>query len=125
MSKPPLARTHTNKMYRDVQSYDSRKTEVEYMRSKYMDRVPILVEPRDAQTPSVDKRKYMVHHDLSFGQLMYVIRKRLNMRSEQALFFFAGNSMQSATATIGSVYDRYKDEDGFLYVTYSLENTFG
>ena len=112
-------------MYRDVQSYDARKTEVEYMRSKYMDRVPILVEPRDAHTPSVDKRKYMVHHDLSFGQLMYVIRKRLNMRSEQALFFFAGNSMQSATATIGSVYDRYKDEDGFLYVTYSLENTFG
>lgn len=30
-----------------------------------------------------------------------------------------------AAALMSHVYERYKDEDGFLYVTYSGENTFG
>jgi GABA(A) receptor-associated protein len=26
---------------------------------------------------------------------------------------------------MGHIYEKYKDEDGFLYITYSGENTFG
>lgn len=29
------------------------------------------------------------------------------------------------TESTGSVYKRYKDDDGFLYLTYTAENTFG
>ena len=29
------------------------------------------------------------------------------------------------SATMGSIYDEHKDEDGFLYIAYSGENTFG
>jgi hypothetical protein len=35
-----------------------------------------------------------------------------------AVCFFAG-------AIMSAIYDEKKDEDGFLYVTYSGENTFG
>jgi hypothetical protein len=30
-----------------------------------------------------------------------------------------------AAALMSSVYEDHKDEDGFLYITYSGENTFG
>ena len=30
-----------------------------------------------------------------------------------------------AAALMSEVYDDHKDEDGFLYITYSGENTFG
>ena len=30
-----------------------------------------------------------------------------------------------AAAMMATVYDDHKDEDGFLYITYSGENTFG
>lgn len=30
-----------------------------------------------------------------------------------------------AAAMMSNVYDDHKDEDGFLYITYSGENTFG
>lgn len=29
------------------------------------------------------------------------------------------------SASVGEVYEEHKDEDGFLYVQYSGENTFG
>jgi GABA(A) receptor-associated protein len=34
-------------------------------------------------------------------------------------------SMGSAAGLMSAIYDEHKDEDGFLYVTYSGENTFG
>ena len=96
------------------------------MREKYTDRLPIIVEPKDSKTKTIDKRKYMVQPDLTFGQLMYVIRKRMRVTPEQAFFFFVGSgTLQPAGTTIGSTYDRFADEDGFLYVTYAFENTFG
>lgn len=32
---------------------------------------------------------------------------------------------RAAAALMSSVYEDHKDEDGFLYITYSGENTFG
>jgi len=29
------------------------------------------------------------------------------------------------SATMGAIYEEHKDEDGFLYIAYSGENTFG
>jgi GABA(A) receptor-associated protein len=30
-----------------------------------------------------------------------------------------------AASLLSAIYEEYKDEDGFLYITYSGENTFG
>ena len=35
------------------------------------------------------------------------------------------NFPSCAAAMMSSIYDEHKDEDGFLYFTYSGENTFG
>ena len=56
---------------------------------------------------------------------MYVIRKRLNLDAEKALFFLIQNTIPTSSALISSVYDDNKDDDGYLYVIYSSENTFG
>lgn len=34
-------------------------------------------------------------------------------------------SLADNAATIGELYDEYKDLDGLLYISYSMENTFG
>ena len=113
-------------MYMTTKPLDERMEESRTMRTKYPDRLPIIVEPKDAHTPSIDKRKYMVQPDLTFGHLMYVVRRRLMLRSDQALFFFtSSNQLQPASSTIGSIFDRVHDEDGFLYIVYAFENTFG
>jgi GABA(A) receptor-associated protein len=34
-------------------------------------------------------------------------------------------ALYGAAAMMATVYEDHKDEDGFLYITYSGENTFG
>ena len=38
---------------------------------------------------------------------------------------YGNDSCSFYSATMGSIYDECKDEDGFLYIAYSGENTFG
>lgn len=75
--------------------------------------------------PEIDKKKYLVPYDLTIGQLVYVIRKRINLPPEKAIFIFVNDILPPTAATVSSIYEEHKDEDGFLYVLYSSENTFG
>jgi GABA(A) receptor-associated protein len=70
-------------------------------------------------------RRYLVPADLTVGQFVYVIRKRIKLSPEKAIFIFVGNVLPPTAAMMSSVYEQNKDEDGFLYITYSGENTFG
>jgi GABA(A) receptor-associated protein len=95
--------------------------------SKYPDRRPIICERAHNQPsiPNIDRNKYLVPVDLTVGQFVYVVRQRLKLSSEQALFFNVDGEIPSSTETILNLYERHKDCDNFLYITYMAENTFG
>ncbi|VEL12935.1 unnamed protein product [Protopolystoma xenopodis] len=56
---------------------------------------------------------------------MWIIRKRINLSAEKAVFLFFGKTMPQASATLGQLYEDCRDADGFLYAHYSGENSFG
>jgi GABA(A) receptor-associated protein len=94
---------------------------------KYPDRVPLIIKPSETDRNSypIDKSKYITPRDLMLAQLQQIIRKRIRFPPEKALFLFINNKMYPVTAIVGSLYDSNKDKDGFLYVTYCQESTFG
>jgi GABA(A) receptor-associated protein len=107
-------------------SFAERQNESTKILNKYSDRIPIICEQKlNDNTPLIDKTKYLVPNDITIAQFLYVIRKRMKLSSEKALFICIGNCIPSSTLTVLSAYDQYQDEDGFLYVTYTSENTFG
>ncbi|KAB5591925.1 hypothetical protein CTheo_4658 [Ceratobasidium theobromae] len=75
--------------------------------------------------PTIDKKKYLVPSDLTVGQFVYVIRKRIKLAPEKAIFIFVDEVLPPTAALMSAIYEEHKDEDGFLYVSYSGENTFG
>ena len=106
---------------------EDRKDEATRILKRYDNRVPIICEKANVNNdlPLLDKIKYLVPIDLTVGQFIYIIRKRLDVSPEKAIFIFIDNIIPPTSELISTVYEKYKDEDGFLYVTYSGENTFG
>ena len=137
-------------------------------------------------TSNVACRRYLVPADLTVGQFVYVIRKRIKLSPEKAIFIFIDNKLPPSGASslcsagrmhacmlrrrlpfphvsdeawppaaarsqlhapapfdyplllphcsapllcvaslMSAVYEEMKDKDGFLYIKYSGENTFG
>jgi GABA(A) receptor-associated protein len=108
-------------------SFQVRIEESSRVLAKYPDRRPIICEKAIHQNdlPDIDKKKYLVPYDLTIGQFIYVIRKRMNLRPEEGIFLFINNQIVSGTSIIGHIYEGSKDPDGFLYVKYTKENVFG
>lgn len=96
--------------------------------SRYPDRIPVIVE-RSAKTaddcPEIDKNKYLIPKDLTIAQFMNVIRQRMKLPSEKAIFLLVNGMIPSNSTMFSNLYNEHKDEDQFLYITYSFENTFG
>ncbi|KAG0449668.1 hypothetical protein HPP92_027100 [Vanilla planifolia] len=63
--------------------------------------------------------RYLVPADLTVGQFVYVVRKRIKLSAEKAIFIFVKNTLPPTAAMMSAIYEENKDEDGFLYMTYS------
>ncbi|KAF3963944.1 hypothetical protein CMV_011719 [Castanea mollissima] len=120
------SRRMTRSMFKQEHDFEKRRAEAARIREKYPDRIPVIVEKAErSDIPNIDKKKYLVPADLTVGQFVYVIRKRIKLSAEKAIFIFVDNVLPPTGAIMSTIYDDKRDGDGFLYVTYSGENTFG
>ena len=107
-------------------SFERRHQESNNILAKYPERIPIIVEKYvGCELPEIDKLKYLVPRDMTMPQFIFVIRKRIKLDPSQTLFVMVNNTLVGSAKLISEIYDELRDEDGFLYVTYTNENTFG
>ena len=106
-------------------SSKEREQECTKIRQKYPDRIPIIVEPYSNKIDLIDKKKFLVPNEITIGQFLYIVRKRIKLNEAKALFLFINSTLPNSNAIISSIYEKEKDPDGFLYITYSGENTYG
>ncbi|XP_012404210.1 gamma-aminobutyric acid receptor-associated protein isoform X1 [Sarcophilus harrisii] len=112
-------------VYKEEHPFEKRRSEGEKIRKKYPDRVPVIVEKAPkARIGDLDKKKYLVPSDLTVGQFYFLIRKRIHLRAEDALFFFVNNVIPPTSATMGQLYQEHHEEDFFLYIAYSDESVY-
>lgn len=106
---------------------DERMNESSRVLTRYGDRVPVIVQRQEGndKLPDLDKHKYLVPSDMTIGEFVYIIRKRIRLSQDQAIFIFVNNVLPPTSACISQVYNDHKNEDGFMYIVYSGENTFG
>lgn len=113
--------------FKEKHTFEERCTESSKIRNKYPERIPIIVEKSETckDINQIDKHKFLVPIDLTMGQFVFVVRKRLRLPSEKALFFFNNNSIPPTSKSLVDIDTNFRDQDGFLYFVYSSENTFG
>ena len=136
--------------YKIDHTFTERQLESSKIRKKYPHRIPVIVNPAKIKTqshsaynpygnnnnngrshnsnngsPEITQHKFLVQDDLCLAQFYYSVRKKIKIRSDQALFFFCEGQIPSSNSTLGELYKEFGDLDGFLYLTYSDEETFG
>lgn len=106
--------------------FNIRLNESKRIMNKYPDRIPVIVNKSDrSNIRDIDKKKYLVPRDMYIGQFTYIIRKNIKLNESEALFVTINNSLVPTNSIMSEIYKNHQDKDGFLYVVYSSENTFG
>lgn len=130
-----------NSVY-DTKWFNSPSTERarEYARlvSKYPDRVPTIVtydhritfrtdDTKSTSKPNADsagpKFKFLLPSDLTIGQFLYVLRKRIALNEKEALFLFL--EPNSEIPPVSQVVRHLGTTGDYLYIHVSLEDTYG
>jgi GABA(A) receptor-associated protein len=122
-------------VYKEENPFEKRRTEGEKIRKKYPDRIPVrdvlsrntnhklsqvIVEKAPkSRLRDLDKKKYLVPSDLTVGQFYFLIRKRIQLRPEDALFFFVNNVIPQTMTTMGQLYQVRAD-----LMTYSQSRAY-
>ena len=71
------------------------------------------------------RNKFLVKKNEKFEVIIFSLRKSLNIDKSKALFFYCNNKIINKNDIIQDLYHKYKNEDGFLYINFEYENTFG
>ena len=105
----------------------NRVAEYERIRQRFPGRLPIIVEraTRATDAPPLQKQKFLAPESMTVGQFLYVLRRNMNLPAEKALFIFCGDMLPTTATLMRELYETNRDKDGFLYLTYSSESTFG
>jgi GABA(A) receptor-associated protein len=111
--------------FKERYSLEQRTIEANKIRAKYPDRIPVIVEVAKGSNINLDKNKFLVPQDITIGQFIFVIRKRIKLSPEMALFIFIDNTLPPTGALISSLYNEFKDPSGFLFTILNTESTFG
>jgi len=114
--------------YKSQRTFQQRCEESRAIRQKYPHRYPFIIEKSThakSTVPEADKMKYLVPTDYTMGQFIALFRKNIKVPPETAIFFFCNNTLPTTGVLMSEIYNQYKDTDGFAYLQYTGESTFG
>ena len=124
--------------YKNSVSFNAGREATKNILTKYPDKCPIYLtfdsKLKLRQKTGTNFNKYIINNNLTIGQYMQVLRKRVELGDKLALTLFiniykndklTNTILPTLTMSVEQAYNDYKDEDGFLYMTLVAENTFG
>lgn len=124
-----------SKPFKEIYSLVERKKESSKVMTKYNESVPVITNflKKPKKFFSFTKEDTSKNYNLKFlflknaevTNLINVIRKRNDINPNVGLYLSCNDDMINLHDKFGDIYNKYKDEDGFLYIDISEENTFG
>ncbi|KTG36585.1 hypothetical protein cypCar_00022942 [Cyprinus carpio] len=110
---PPYEKSMEITPFKQRKCLATRKDEVCTIRSKFPNKLPVIVEryPREKKLPLLDKTNFLSKIELEASQALYLL--------------ISGKKMSCLSASMGEVYSQFRDPDGFLYISYASQDMFG
>jgi GABA(A) receptor-associated protein len=114
--------------FKKMHTQEKRYNETKVLLEKYPNKIPCIIEVNDTLLSlPVFHTKWLIPEDITvIGLIMKIRNKYTNIiKASDGLFLFIGTSVCRPDEMIKNIYNKYKDEDNFLYMTLSKENVFG
>ena len=118
----------------NIESPQFTRKKIEMLIKKYPDRVPILISSLSHKTHGINR--FIVPIDMTVASFMSLLRKKVELASTETIFIFVKNNKTDSSisttdviaptsATLGTLYEQYKDDKLVLNLLYEKENVFG
>jgi GABA(A) receptor-associated protein len=106
---------------------DERRKQYDLVMESHPEKVPVILERAPSATiPTVDRSKYLLPRDFTVGAFLDILRRRTSVGEGEALFVYVRGTVPAGNVPFGALYEQHRDlDDGFLYVTYTGESSFG
>ena len=93
----------------------------------YPKKIPVICERHiNSRFQAIKKTRYLVPEDINICKFSMIIRKKLNLEPTESLFLLInGEKIFSGDTLIYEIYNKCKDLDGFLYISYDGELVWG
>ena len=113
--------------YKKEHSEEKRIQESQTLIQDYRDRVPVICEKDpNSHLNEIGKTKFLCPKDMNITQFNFLIRTKLNLVQEVSIYLLInGKKVIGGDETMQYLYERFKYDDGFLYITYSSEIIWG
>lgn len=111
--------------FKEKFSFAERSAESTRVIEKYSSRVPVILESDGVEGIELPKSKYLIPSNMTASEFIFSIRKRAELKPEDAIYLFVNKTLVTSHHTMNEVYNLHKDADGFLYCRVLREATFG
>ena len=107
-------------------SFSSRASLSRSILEKHYDKIPVIVESR--RNP-YSISKVIASRSMTFGEFISMIISRVTIDETKSLIYFLNvkgrDNIIPVSKYMGDLYDTSRSNDGFLYVSWIEESTFG
>jgi GABA(A) receptor-associated protein len=106
-------------------SFDFRKEESIKIRNKYPNKIPVVCEKLYSSDPDINKIKYLLPVEVTLAYFIFLIRKNYILKQNEGIFLIINGFIPPSSYCFSKLYDLFSEDDGFLYINYSVESVFG
>ena len=107
---------------------EERKEKLEKLLAKNPDKIPIIFEKhlKSKLETGCGDVKFISTRNIKLGEFTKQLREIWKVKEDKSLFFSCNNkTVLNPDLLIGDLYDRSKEEDGYLYIQYREVESFG
>jgi GABA(A) receptor-associated protein len=115
--------------FRAKYGFVERLNESQRILEKEPSRKPVIIEKANTcprKISELKKHKFLFDKDLKISQMMILVRELIKLDVREPIILMTDdNYLPSISSTVEKLYDEHKNDDGFLYVTYSTQEMYG
>jgi len=112
---------------KEFQSRDieNRKQLLQKLKTAHPNSAFIIADRADTRVQKLDKYKFTMPETCTWSEFLCVLRKRIGLNPDEALFVFVNNTLPASIMTMGELSQQAAGPDGFIVALYCKEQTFG